>query len=419
MQTKITQVDILHRIPKLRKNTCWKKLPNGEYYINSTDFNSPLFVSEYVIDFLRLATGESTIIQICEKAGLCVNESNISEIYELYYVILYPTGVLEAEEIEIKKKKSDINLSFTILPKKNVILISKHLSFLFQKNVVVISLLFSLFLMFLGSIYFWHAKLTLNIVNSGEPIIITILLILIFFLHELGHSSALYYFGENPRKIGIGLYLFAPVMFADVTDSWKLNNKQRMVIDIGGLYFQLIASCLYIFIFLISDYNVFFITALFSFAIGIFNLNPFVKMDGYWLLSDFINCMDLKQRSRKLTLLYIQYLLKKKLSFRIRDIFFVLYYLVSFLFRFAFIAYMLFWNIELFMKVPTNFKSIALTILERKYSDINIILIESIILPVIVIFLVSNVLIKVLYKGIIKFRKIRLISVTTKKTRWI
>ena len=30
MQTKITQVDILHRIPKLRKNTCWKKLPNGE-----------------------------------------------------------------------------------------------------------------------------------------------------------------------------------------------------------------------------------------------------------------------------------------------------------------------------------------------------------------------------------------------------
>ena len=82
-------------------------------------------------------------------------------------------------------------------------------------------------------------------------------------------------------------------MFADVTDSWKLNNKQRMVIDIGGLYFQLIASCLYIFIFLISDYNVFFITALFSFAIGIFNLNPFVKMDGYWLLSDFINCMDL------------------------------------------------------------------------------------------------------------------------------
>lgn len=405
MQTKITQIDILHRIPKLRKNTSWKKLPNGEYYINSTDFNSPLFVSEYVIEFLMLATGESTIIQICEKSGLCVNESNISKIYELYYAILYPTGVLETEEIEIKKKKSYINLSFTILPEKIVILISKYLSFLFQKKVVVISLLFSLFLMFLGSIYFWHAKLSLNIVNSGEPIIITILLILIFFLHELGHSSSLYYFGENPHKIGIGLYLFAPVMFADVTDSWKLNNKQRMVVDIGGLYFQLIASCIYLFIFLISDHNVFLITALFSFVIGIFNLNPFVKMDGYWLLSDFLNITDLKQSARKKTLHCIQYLFKKEFSCRIQDIIFVSYYLVSFIFRFAFIAYMLFWNIELFTKIPDNIKTIALTILERKYYNINIVLIESVILPFIVIFLVSNVLIKVLYKEILKFKK--------------
>ncbi len=405
MQTKITQIDILHRIPKLRKNTSWKKLPNGEYYINSTDFNSSLFVSEYVIEFLRLATGENTIVQICEKAGLYVNESNISKIYELYYTILYPTGVLETEEIEIKKKKSYINLSFTILPEKIVIFISKYLSFLFKKKVVVISLLFSLFLIFLGSINFWQTKFSLNIANNGEPIIVAILLTLTFFLHEFGHSSALYYFGENPRKIGIGLYLFAPVMFADVTDSWKLNNKQRMVVDIGGLYFQLIASCIYLFIFLIFGRNVFLITALFSFVIGILNLNPFVKMDGYWLLSDFLNIMDLKQRSRKKTLLCTQSLFKRELSCRMQDIFFVSYYLMSFVFRFAFIAYMLFWNIELFTNIHVNIKTIALTILERNYYNINIVLIESVILPFIVIFLVSNVLIKVLYKGIVDFNK--------------
>jgi len=408
MQTIINQVEIIHKVPKLRKNTYWEKLSNGEYYIRNTDSGNPLIVSEYVVNFLKLATGKSTIKQICEKAGLSVNKSNIEKIHELYYITLHPTGVLETEEIEIKKKRSYIHLSFTILPEKNVIFISKYLTFLFQKRVVILSLLFSLFVIFWGSIYFLNTKPLLTEMNSSKPIVAVILLVLIFFLHELGHSSALYYFGEVPHKIGIGLYLFAPVLFADVTDSWKLNNKKRIVVDLGGLYFQFIVSCFYLFIFLISAHNDFLIAAFFSFIIGILNLNPFVKMDGYWLLSDVLNIPNLKQRARQKTLSSIRCIFFKKSPCKNRDIAFVLYYILNLLFVIAFISYMLIWNFELFKQIPVNMRALILAILEGEYHNVNILLIESVILPFIVVFLVLNVLIKLLYKVLKKHYKVKL-----------
>ncbi|MBN2638336.1 MAG: hypothetical protein JXR65_04545 [Bacteroidales bacterium] len=408
MKNKTNQVEVIHKTPKLRKNTYWEKLPDGRYYINNKDSSNPLIVSEYVVHFLELATGMNTIKQICEKAGLSVNNSNVEKIHELFYVTLYSKGVIETEESKTKKKKSYINLSFTIIPEKSVIFISKYLAFLFHRKVVIISLLFSLFVLLWSSVHFLNTRPTLTGINNFSSILVTILLILVFFLHEFGHASALYYFEEVPRKIGIGLYLFAPVLFADVTDSWKLNNKKRMVVDFGGLYFQFIISCFYLFIFFISAHNDFLIAAFFSFIIGVLNLNPFIKMDGYWLLSDFLNITDLKQKAQKETLFFIQCIFKERIQCKIQQIAFVLYYVFNLLFTIAFISYMLVWNVELFKQIPANIKTILLAILEGRYHNINIILIESLILPLVVIFLVLKVLIKLLDKSFFKPYKVKI-----------
>lgn len=48
--------EILEKTPKLNNNTFWEKLPNGNYYVKNLDFNISLMVSEYVINFLKLAT---------------------------------------------------------------------------------------------------------------------------------------------------------------------------------------------------------------------------------------------------------------------------------------------------------------------------------------------------------------------------
>lgn len=388
--------EILEKTPKLNNNTFWEKLPNGNYYVKNLDFNISLMVSEYVINFLKLATGKSTIKQICEQASLSVNKNNINKIHELYYVTLYPIGVLEKEKIEIKKKKGYINLTFTILSEKKVVFLSRYLNFFFHKKVVFASLLFSLFSLIYSGVYYLWIEPSIELTNIDNPILIGILLIPIFFIHELGHSSALYHFGETPSKIGMGLYLLAPVLFADVTDSWKLNRKQRMIVDIGGLYFQFIASCFYLFIFLILNNIIFLYSALFSILVGAFNLNPFVKMDGYWLISDYLNIPNLKQKASTRSLSIIRSIFtSKKTSIKSEDIAFVLYYATNLLFTAAFIVYMLLWNIELFTELPGNVVKISLSILKCEYNTIDIISLESIFLPSIVVFLVLNMMIKV------------------------
>ena len=58
------------------------------------------------------------------------------------------------------------------------------------------------------------------------------------FFHELGHASACKYFGVRHGGVGFGLYLTFPVLYTDVTEIWKLNRRQRCVVNWAGVYFQ-------------------------------------------------------------------------------------------------------------------------------------------------------------------------------------
>ncbi len=58
--------------------------------------------------------------------------------------------------------------------------------------------------------------------------------------HEFGHVTATEYYGAKQGGIGFGFYLLSPVYFADVTDIWKLKPKQRIIVNVSGVYFEII-----------------------------------------------------------------------------------------------------------------------------------------------------------------------------------
>ena len=64
--------------------------------------------------------------------------------------------------------------------------------------------------------------------------------------HEFGHVTATEYFGAKQDGIGGGFYLFSPVYFADVTDIWKLKPNQRIIVNLAGIYFELLICTIYI-----------------------------------------------------------------------------------------------------------------------------------------------------------------------------
>lgn len=128
------------------------------------------------------------------------------------------------------------------------------------------------------------------------------LLIASFFLHELGHVSTARRLSGSAGEVGFGVYVIFPVLYADVTETWKLPRTQRALVDLAGIYFQLVFAALLIL------YGAFFHHPAFGSAvIGIdlsclANLNPFLRLDGYWFLSDVTGVANLGQRLRELLL---------------------------------------------------------------------------------------------------------------------
>jgi putative peptide zinc metalloprotease protein len=125
------------------------------------------------------------------------------------------------------------------------------------------------------------------------------LLICSSIVHEFGHATACSYCETTPRGIGFGLYINFPVFYTDVSDIWKLSRRNRMLVNLGGVYFQSL--------FLLPLFAIFFITGnnilkYFIFTINlnfIFTLNPFFKFDGYWIMTDLLGVPNLRARSKE------------------------------------------------------------------------------------------------------------------------
>lgn len=116
--------------------------------------------------------------------------------------------------------------------------------------------------------------------TSSLKVIIVMYLSLIF--HEFGHASAAKRCGINAGKIGIGFYFISPVMYVDITNAWRLDNKKRILIDIGGVYFQAITTIFLSSIALITGDKTYYLCNVSVLIMTLFNLMPFLKLDGYW-----------------------------------------------------------------------------------------------------------------------------------------
>jgi putative peptide zinc metalloprotease protein len=114
--------------------------------------------------------------------------------------------------------------------------------------------------------------------------------------HEFGHAAACRYSGGKPGGMGCGIYLVWPAFYTDVTDAYRLDRRGRLRTDLGGLYFNAI--------FALATFGVWAVTGVDALLVMIplqvlqmlHQLLPFVRMDGYHILSDLVGVPDLFAR---------------------------------------------------------------------------------------------------------------------------
>jgi len=114
--------------------------------------------------------------------------------------------------------------------------------------------------------------------------------------HECGHAAGCRYGGARPGKIGVGIYLVWPAFFTNVTDSYRLSRAGRLRTDLGGLYFNAVFMLALAGIYAATSSEVLLLVIAFTHLEMLEQLMPFVRFDGYFILSDLIGVPDLFAR---------------------------------------------------------------------------------------------------------------------------
>ncbi|MDR2461670.1 MAG: hypothetical protein LBD05_00460 [Mycoplasmataceae bacterium] len=175
-------------------------------------------------------------------------------------------------------------------------------------------------------------------IYNYERILIFFLLIIILFGHELGHAFYAKQYNITAGKIGIGLYfLVFPVLYITINQIWRLSKEKRIIINCGGIIFQSLIGTILIICNLYFNNGVTFYLIKANFIVMCLNLNPLLKFDGYWILSDYLNDRKLYNNSQLLIKnwlrLKFEKITDKKLLiysfFRLLFILFIFYCIIS------------------------------------------------------------------------------------------
>jgi len=121
--------------------------------------------------------------------------------------------------------------------------------------------------------------------------------------HELGHAYTATRYGCRVPTMGIAMMVMVPMLYSDTSDAWKLpSRRQRAAIGAAGMIVEVSLAALAIFAWNFLDDGVLrslvFIMATTSLLVGIgINLSPFLRFDGYYVLSDLMGIPNLHDRA--------------------------------------------------------------------------------------------------------------------------
>src|SRR6202034_2815051 len=131
-----------------------------------------------------------------------------------------------------------------------------------------------------------------------------LLLLALGFIHESAHGLTCKHYGGEVHSMGLMFLYLTPAFYVDVTETWISATKvQRLATIIAGIWIEMTVCGIAMIVWTNSQpgqfvhdfaYKIILITGL---AVIVMNLNPLLKLDGYYFLTELIGIPDLKERS--------------------------------------------------------------------------------------------------------------------------
>lgn len=145
------------------------------------------------------------------------------------------------------------------------------------------------------------------VLTSQGLIVLWLLFPVVKLLHELGHAWAIRVLGGEVHEMGVMLLVLTPVPYVDASASWSFRSKwDRALVGAAGMLVEVFVASLALFVWALAEpglvraiaYNVVLIAGI---STLLFNANPLLRFDGYYIAQDLLELPNLRQRANEYT----------------------------------------------------------------------------------------------------------------------
>lgn len=234
------------------------------------------------------------VMRFNQLFGLTLNQQEFNSIVAQ---TLGGYDVLLEDQTPVKPslKNNYLKLKVELLPTRLVGLLSKPLQWVYAPDVFWIA--FLLCSSVVPMVYF--VSDANQVIAQTDYVLYFSLLYATMLIHELGHIGACAKYGLKHGGVGFGFYFIMPVMYADITEVWLVDRSHRVIANLAGIFNEILYAGALAIVYLITGNGTCLAVALTVFTMVIWEFNPFVRFDGYWVLSDLTNTPNLLQKANE------------------------------------------------------------------------------------------------------------------------
>lgn len=272
---------------------------NGDYYVLTFGDSINFKVSGTAEHIFSMFNGERTICEVCESLvseGMDITNDDLQKFVDKF---LLTNNLIEGEKFVDNSGGSRLWFHFPLIKGEKIKFLLDIFDKLYVKNILILQVVLFFGLQLALCLSSKYVDLLDRVWNNNTFIVLVIVFLSSIF-HEFGHAVAANFYKCKVGNIGVGLYLFKPVLYTDLSSTWKIDRKKRVLVDFGGIYFQMVMVNVLSIICFFCNINELKVSAISIIILAILNLNPFLRLDGYWILTDWIGLVNVNDRVFKL-----------------------------------------------------------------------------------------------------------------------
>jgi putative peptide zinc metalloprotease protein len=246
-------------------------------------------------------TPEDIARQVTETTDWMVSADNVRHLIQTKLVplglIVTADGSPVAQRADSGRSPLQVNMRTRVLNPRIIEPVARVLQVFFAPPILLSTML--VIVAAHAWLYLVHGvsdSLRAAVYTPGGLVLALALMAVSAIFHEFGHAAGLRYSGGNVRGMGAGLYLVYPTFYTDTTDAYRLGRLAKLRTDLGGIYFHLIFALGIIILYFLSGQEILLAVVVLINGDILYQLIPYVRLDGYWVLTDLTGIPDMLSR---------------------------------------------------------------------------------------------------------------------------